>query len=80
MLGSEDKESKLSGSPSLPLSPWSFLCCKSGISSAEKEPARDENSESANKKKPGGWKAMPFILGLNILSHSNSTFIISYHA
>ncbi|MED6176325.1 hypothetical protein PIB30_087076, partial [Stylosanthes scabra] len=49
----------------------SFLCCKSStISSAEIEPTHEsqelnsESSQQANyeKKKPGGWKAMPFIL------------------
>ncbi|RDY06495.1 Protein NRT1/ PTR FAMILY 2.13 [Mucuna pruriens] len=65
MLGAEVKRTKLSVSHSS----WSLLCCRSGISStsaAEKEKNSDELSKnrsgSANKK-PGGWKAMPFILG-----------------
>lgn len=53
-------------------SSWSLLCCRSGISStsvAEKEKTSDEllsktSTTSVLAKKPGGWKAMPFILGL----------------
>ncbi|KAJ1386015.1 Proton-dependent oligopeptide transporter family [Sesbania bispinosa] len=69
MLGEKDKKTKLSAfHPSLSFSPSSLLCCRSGFSStAEKEPNNEKlsktGSESANKKKPGGWKAMPFILG-----------------
>lgn len=52
-------------------SSWSLLCCRSGISStsvAEKEKTSDEllsktSTTSVLAKKPGGWKAMPFILG-----------------
>ncbi|TKY69738.1 NRT1/ PTR FAMILY 2.13 [Spatholobus suberectus] len=69
MSGAEDKGKKLSGFPSVSLSSWSHLCCRSGIpstSTTEKEKnseaLRKTSSGSANKK-PGGWKAMPFILG-----------------
>ncbi|KAL1355127.1 hypothetical protein HN51_007164 [Arachis hypogaea] len=69
MRSSEDnKGSKYSSS--FPY--WSFLCCKSSISSSEVEPTHENNmmsnesselSHANEKKKPGGWKAMPFILG-----------------
>ncbi|KAL2349309.1 hypothetical protein Fmac_003309 [Flemingia macrophylla] len=53
------------------LSSWSLLCCRSGLSisstsTTEKEKNSDELSKNCSgsaKKKPGGWKAMPFILG-----------------
>ncbi|CAJ1931675.1 unnamed protein product [Sphenostylis stenocarpa] len=56
--------------PSFSHSSWSLLCCRRGISSTsapDKEKNGDElsknSSRSGNDKKPGGWKAMPFILG-----------------
>lgn len=75
MLGSEDKGTKLSGFHSVSSSPWSLLCCRSGFSStAENEPNNEKHASknsseisSATTMKPGGWKAMPFILGLNVL-------------
>ncbi|OIW17019.1 hypothetical protein TanjilG_21138 [Lupinus angustifolius] len=63
MLGAEDKGTKLS-----PTSCWSVLCYRSGIFSRsieEKDPNHEKISKNPNlpNKKPGGWKAMPFILG-----------------
>jgi len=66
------KGKKLSFSHS---SSWSLLCCRNGISATssapEKEKKSDElskpSSRSGNYKKPGGWKAMPFILGIALL-------------
>ncbi|XP_020217859.1 protein NRT1/ PTR FAMILY 2.13 [Cajanus cajan] len=64
MSGAEDKGKTVS------LSFGSLLCCRSGFSSTsssttEKEKNSDELSKnsSGSAKKPGGWKAMPFILG-----------------
>ncbi|KAG5059366.1 Protein NRT1/ PTR FAMILY 2.13 [Glycine soja] len=66
MSASEDKGKKFSHSS------WSLLCCRNGISSTTTSAAeREKNSEelsrnssrSSSNKKPGGWKAMPFILG-----------------
>ncbi|XP_027360598.1 protein NRT1/ PTR FAMILY 2.13-like [Abrus precatorius] len=51
------------------LSSWSLVCCRSSISSTsmeEKELKSEEPSKyssGSTNKKPGGWKAMPFILG-----------------
>lgn len=71
MSASEDKGKKFSHSS------WSLLCCRNGISSTTTSAAeREKNSEelsrnssrSSSNKKPGGWKAMPFILGLILFS------------
>jgi len=55
-------------------SSWSLLCCRNGVSATsapDKEKNSDEmsknSSRSGNYKKPGGWKAMPFILGIALL-------------
>ncbi|KAI4328371.1 hypothetical protein L6164_020729 [Bauhinia variegata] len=67
MLGEEKEGTKYS------FSSWQLLFCRRCISSSsslEKEPATREKicrssseSRTKQKKKPGGWKAMPFILG-----------------
>lgn len=69
MSASEDNGKRFSHSS------WSLLCCRSGISStsaAEREKNSEElsrnSSRSSSNKKPEGWKAMPFILGLILFS------------
>ncbi|KAI4314225.1 hypothetical protein L6164_027158 [Bauhinia variegata] len=62
MLGKEKQETKHSSSS------WQLLFCRSCIpssSSLEKEPTHEKicRNSSESKNKPGGWKAMPFILG-----------------
>ncbi|KAK7274698.1 hypothetical protein RIF29_15795 [Crotalaria pallida] len=68
MLGAEDKATKLSASHSVSTSSClSVLCSKSGISSSSIEEKEHNEKLSKNSKmannKPGGWKAMPFIIG-----------------
>ncbi|XP_027913877.1 protein NRT1/ PTR FAMILY 2.13 [Vigna unguiculata] len=51
-------------------SSWSLLCCRNGISATSppdtgktSDELSKNSSRSRDYKKPGGWKAMPFILG-----------------
>ena len=54
----EDKRLNQSGSS------CKLLCCKSCISS--EKICRSSSERGTTKKKPGGWKAMPFILGISV--------------
>lgn len=79
MLGTEDKRTKVaSGFPSS----WSLVCCRNGFSSnstAEEKPNNEKLDKSCSEsthKKPGGWKAMPFILGLIIVLTFNLFFFL----
>ncbi|XP_028793637.1 protein NRT1/ PTR FAMILY 2.13-like [Neltuma alba] len=55
----DDKETKSSSSSSS----WWLLCCRNCICSSSSSDKQEGGHQKKKKKQPGGWRAMPFILG-----------------